>query len=203
MIPLARVPMFGFVTLAFLFLCVVLAFAVWFALRGTVGEGRTRVSGPAGCAIGCALLAIAGLGAAITGVVIAANLGSEVVRRGPFERLELKYDDNASSSKERGEGGERARGDDHAQLWAEIELRSGYAAGPIVRALREAVTEGLELTVRTVEHDGESRALIEVHVPLDEETEHELREFLDDLRADDPDLDLPAGIVLQIRGPND
>jgi hypothetical protein len=80
MIALTRTPMFGFAVLAFLLLCAILAFAVWFATRGAVDPNRTRISGPAGCAIGCALLAIAGLGAIATAFVLIVNLPGEIAR---------------------------------------------------------------------------------------------------------------------------
>ena len=44
-------PMFGFLVLSFLLLCTILAFAIWFATRGAADPGRSRVNGPAGCAI--------------------------------------------------------------------------------------------------------------------------------------------------------
>ena len=52
MIAVSRMPLFGFAVVAFLLLCAILAFAVWFATRGAADPGRSRVNGPAGCAIG-------------------------------------------------------------------------------------------------------------------------------------------------------
>ena len=69
--------------------------------------------------------------------------------------------------------------------------------------LRREVSSGLDITVRSVEREGASRTVIEIDAPLDAEARRELRELLRDLEADLPDLDIPAGIVLEIRGPNE
>jgi len=205
MTALARAPMFGFAVLAFLLLCAILAFAVWFATRGAADPGRSRVNGPAGCAIGCALLAIAGLGALGTAAVILVNLPAEWARHGPISRLELRYHDDAAPESE-ADAGAADRTDDVRQgpaVHAEIELRPGSDAGPILRALRREVSSGLDVTVRTIERDGTSRTVLEIEAPLDAQARRELREVLRDLEAEIPDLDVPAGIVLEIRGPND
>lgn len=202
MIAVSRMPLFGFAVVAFLLLCAILAFAVWFATRGAADPGRSRVNGPAGCAIGCALLAIAGLGAIATLAVVIVNLPTEFARNGPFSRIELRYDGDKSFDEPAGGAG----ADEHPanpRVHAEIELRPGYEAAPILRALRRRVSSGLDVTVRTVERDGETRTVIEVEAPLDEEARRELRDVLRDLKSDLPDLEIPAGMVLEIRGPND
>ncbi|MCY2960816.1 MAG: hypothetical protein NTY35_11670 [Planctomycetota bacterium] len=209
MIALSRMPMFGFAVLAFLLLCAILAFAVWFATRGFADPGRSRVNGPAGCAIGCALLVVAGLGALATLAVVAVNLPTEWARHGPVSRVELRYGDDKKAD----EAGKDPSAPDTAprspglgqpaRVHAEIELRPGYDAAPILRALRREVSTGLDITVRTVERDGTPRTVIEVVAPLDKAAERELRETLRGLKEELPDLDVPTGIVLEIRGPND
>lgn len=203
MIAVARMPLFGFAVLAFLLLCVILGFAVWFATRGAADAGKSRVSGPAGCAIGCALLAIAGLGALATAAVVVVNLPAEWARHGPISRLELRYDDPRPEEPERPDAPTAPDRPAEPGVHATIELRPGADAGPVLRALRREVSSGLDLTVRTVEREGAQRTVIEIHAPLDEEAREELAQLLRDLKADVPDLDVPAGIVLEIRGPND
>jgi len=181
--------MFGFTILAFLLLCTILAVAVWFATRGVADPTKTRITGPAGCAIGCAMLVVVGLGAIVTAAVIATNLPLEWARHGPISRLELSYDE--------------PEGEPKPGVHAEIELRPGRDAGPIVALLRREISSGLDLTVRTIERDGIARTVIEIHAPLDENARRELRQALQDLRAEIPDLDLPSGMILEVRGPND
>lgn len=227
MIALSRMPVFGFVVLAFLLLCTTLAVAAWFATRGAVDPGKTRISGPAGCAIGCALLVVAGLGALATAMVVVVNLPAEWARNGPIERMELRYDGPrpGEDAHERRDGRDVEPGDaDRAdgrradaerdgpagglqrvdpRVHVEIELRPGYDAAPILRMLRNEVSSGLDVTVRSVERDGVARTVIGIDAPLDEEARHELDEALRELREELPELELPAGIVLEIRGPND
>jgi len=198
MFALTRMPMFGFATLAFLLLCTVLAFAVWFATRGAVDPSKTRITGPAGCAIGCALLVVVGLGAILTAAVIATNLPNEWARHGPISRLELSYDDPGEATEE--DSPTRAT---KPSVHAEIELRPGRDAGPILALLRREISSGLDLTVRTLERDGTPRTVIEIHAPLDAEARRELRQALEELRAELPELDLPSGLILEVRGPND
>lgn len=203
MIALSRAPMFGFAVLAFLLLCAILACAVWFATRGAADPGRSRVNGPAGCAIGCALLAIAGLGFLVTAAVVVVNLPAEWARHGPVSRVELRYEDDSSPTGGTEGAGTPEQGSAGSSVHAEIELRPGHEAGPILRLLRREISSGLDVTVRTVERDGTARTVIEIDAPLDEAAEHELREVLRDLREEVPGLDVPEGIVLEIRGPND
>jgi hypothetical protein len=206
MIALTRTPMFGFAVLAFLFLCAILAFAVWFATRGAADPSRTRISGPAGCAIGCALLAIAGLGAIATAFVLIVNLPGEFARHGPIERLALRYGDadDADHLVPPPDAPRRlSDGSAKTHVHAEIELRPGFEVGPILRVLRREISSGLDLSVSTVERDGESRSVITIDVPLDAQARRELHELLQDLKSDSPDADVPEGIVLEIRGPND
>jgi hypothetical protein len=224
MIALSRMPVFGFVVLAFLLLCTILAVAAWFATRGTVDPGKTRISPPAGCAIGCALLVVAGLGALATAMVVVVNLPAEWARNGPIERMELRYDgprpgeDEDAGERREGRAAERAdAGSGDAErdgsggglqrvdprVYVEIELRPGYDAAPILRLLRDEVSSGLDVTVRSVEREGVARTVIGIGAPLDEEARAELDEALRELREELPELNLPTGIVLEIRGPND
>lgn len=195
--------MFGFVVIAFLLLCTILAFAVWFATRGTVDPGRTRISGPAGCGIGCALLAIAGFGAIATLAVVIVNLPGEWARRGPIERLSLRYGDELDTDSGEQHAPRDADVPNPTSIHAEIELRPGYEPGPVLRVLRRKISSDLDISVRAVERDGETRTLIEVDVPLDDKARRELRRTLRDLRDELPELELPSGMVLEIRGPNE
>ncbi len=198
MFALTGMPMFGFTIQAFLLLCTILAVAVWFATRGVADPAKTRITGPAGCAIGCALLVVVGLGAIATVAVIVTNLPNEWARHGPISRLELSYDDPVVVADE-----DRPIRSTKQGVHAEIELRPGRDAGPILAVLRREISSGLDLTVRTIERDGSARTVIEIHAPLDAEARRELRQALEDLRAEIPGLDIPSGLILEVRGPND
>jgi len=193
--------MYYFVILAFLLLCTILAVAIWFALRGAADPGRTRVSGPAGCAIGCALLVIFGFGVLVTGAVVIANLPGEWARHGPVERFSLRWKESPGPNAPRGLAPMDPTLVDPT-LYAEIELRPGYEAGPVLRVLRSKVSSGLVVNVRPLERDGVVRTVIGIEAPLDEHDRRELREFLRELRVEDTG-ELPEGIVVDIRGPND
>jgi hypothetical protein len=188
--------MYYFVILAFLLLCTILAVGIWFALRGAADPGRTRVSGPAGCAIGCALLVVFGFGVLVTGAVVVANLPGEWARHGPVERFSLRWKESAGPDAPHG----LAPVD--PTLYAEIELRPGHEAGPVLRLLRSKVSSGLVVNVHPVERDGVERTVIGIEAPLDEHDRRELRDFLRELRTNDSG-ELPEGIVVDIRGPND
>ncbi len=218
MIAISRMPMFGFVVLAFLLLCTILAFAVWFATRGAVDAGRSRISGPAGCAIGCALLAVVGLGAIATVAVAVVSIPSEWARHGPIGRVALQFHDDegsdvadpdvpSSTSPGSHSPGSDSPGtispDQATSVHAEIELRPGFEAGPIVSVLRREIGGDLTIGVQKVQRDGEWRTVITVDVPLDAEAQRDLRRTLRDLKRDAPELELPSGMVIDIRGPND
>lgn len=191
-------PMFGFALLAFLLLAVLLVLAVWFATRGAADPARTRLSGPAGIAIGCAVLLVAAFGALATIVVVLVNLPGEIARRGPISRIELRYAEEEPARATDGparEAGPRIR--------AEIELRPGVEAGPVVAVLRRKIASDLDLDVRTIEREGARRTVIAVDGRLDARARRELADVLRDLREDLPGLDLPAGIVVEVRGPDD
>lgn len=91
-VPLAvHVPMFGFTVLAFLIVCAILAVATYLVFKS--GEqGTTKLGGCAGCAVGFALLAIAGMAASMCAGVILLSTKAELVRHGPIRRLELDLD---------------------------------------------------------------------------------------------------------------
>ncbi len=186
--------MFGFAALGFLLFCAILAVAVFFVFRSG-DQGQTRLSGPAGCAVGCALLVIAGIGAALTTFVVVVNLPGEMIRRGPVERIELQYEDEGAHP-----------GEEHAPVVTElarvravITLREGSDPAQILRVVRREVSHGVDVVVRTEAGAEGARPVIEIEIPLDREARRELREVLEELRREAPELELPRGIVIDIR----
>jgi hypothetical protein len=193
--------MFGFAVLAFLLLCAILAVAAWFATRGASDPAKTRVSGPAGCAIGCALLAVAGLGALATLAVIVVNAPAEWARHGPYRRIEFRHDAPAPRPAGTGDQDERASRDGRVQV--EIELAPGIDAGPVLAVLRRHIDAPLTVDVGALERDGVQRTRIRLTGRLDERAQRQLDRLLRDLRQDLPALDLPDGIVVEVREPDE
>jgi len=176
-VPLAvHVPMFGFTVLSFLIVCAILAVATYLVFKS--GEhGTTKLGGCAGCAIGFALLLIAGIAASITAGVILLTSRAEIVRHGPIRRLELDLDhghDEDDSSTIPAEPGEsepsRAEHDDSSASGAEKALhpvapQAGESAGSASTDASHAVH--LRLTIRGKEYPPEIADWIREHTSGD------------------------------------
>jgi hypothetical protein len=102
-----RLPMFGFTCLSFLMLLVILAIATWLVFRSQE-PGRTKLSGCAGCAVGFALLLIAGLGALGCTAVAVLTAPAEMVRHGPFKRFEFRWPDRDGREERGGRDADRS-----------------------------------------------------------------------------------------------
>jgi hypothetical protein len=94
---LSNIPMFGFTVIAFVLVCTILAIATLLVFKSG-DTGTTKLGGCAGCAIGFALLAIAGLATAVTAGVMLLTTRAEIVRHGPVKRLEIDLDDDGGES---------------------------------------------------------------------------------------------------------
>lgn len=206
-----RLPMFGFTCISFLMLLVVLAIATWLVFRS--GEkGTTRLSGCAGCAIGFALLAIAGLGA--LGCVAVAVIGApvEMVRHGPFRKFEFHWPED--EQREGGEGsgdwetteegaapgepdlpGTSDRYPAHLSITLREDADLSEVAGAISEWLREESDGDLEVRIRAGEGERETR--LEFRLPISRE---ELLELREELRRELPRLRLPERIEIEVRG---
>jgi hypothetical protein len=217
-----RLPMFGFTCLSFLMLLVILAIASWLVFRS--GEkGSTRLSGCAGCAIGFALLAIAGLGALGFLAVAVVSAPVEMVRHGPFRKFEFHWpkdgDEDRSSRRgapdaprEPGAPGEpdapgepRELGEpdasDRYPARLSLTLREGSNVGEIAGAISEWLREesdgDLDVRVRSEStFDGEVTRL-EFRLPV---SRAELEELRDELRRELPRLRLPESLEIEVRG---
>lgn len=219
-----RLPMFGFTCVSFLMLLVVVAIAVWLVFRS--GEkGSTRLSGCAGCAIGFALLAIAGLGALGCVAVAVITAPAEMVRHGPFRKFELhwpkdgKRGDRAGDGRsgrfeepsEPGEPGEPSEpgrsgepgepsSSDKYPARLTLTLRSGSdvseIAGEISEWLREETEGDLDVHIRTDRDDGREVTRLDFRLPIPRQ---ELEKLRDDLRRELPRLRLPESVEIEVR----
>ncbi|MDZ4773268.1 MAG: hypothetical protein SGI72_09060 [Planctomycetota bacterium] len=194
-----RFPMFGFVLLAFLLLAVVLAVAVFFAFKS--GEqGKTKLSGFAGCAIALALLVIAGIGAVGLLIVAAIAAPNEWARRGPVKSMELHWNEDSAAP--------APDAPDHHMhkpaFKVRVELRGSQDTQDVMRWIRRETDERTTLSVHEErDSNGNVVTAIEITPRLEVQDRKELREIFDELKRDLPDLNLPAGGRVEFRGPND
>jgi len=189
--------MFGFALLAFLILALILAAAIYFAFRS--GEqGKTKLSGCAGCAIALALLFIAGLGAAGLVFVSVLSLPNEAVRHGPVKAFEFHWDEAAPSPDE------PAREAAASPLHIRVEMRGVKDHSEIMKWLRKRTKSETHIAVHEeTDADGSSFTVAELSVPVTKNQRRELRDLQRDLERDLPDLHFPSGVRVELRGPND
>lgn len=222
-----RWPLFGFALLVFVLLAVVLAIGIFFAFKS--GEqGKTKLGGCAGCAIGFALLVITGMGAVGLIVVSVAALPGELLRHGPVESVELTWDEGRGRAEAespstppapaevapRGADAntpaapsastpERSRSE-AGDVQLRVVLRGDADPGEVVRWLRRRTDADARIRVteaRTA--SGASSTVIEVIVPLSAGQRERLQELRREIEKEAPDLRLPRGAKVELRGLND
>lgn len=192
-----RIPMFGFALLAFLFLALILAVAVFFAFRS--GEqGKTKLGGCAGCAIALGLVCVAGLGAFGFSIVALANLKSEWIRHGPVKSAEFEWRDTLEDSRSEPEGRTAA------PLHLRLELRGEVDSREFLKWLRQGTDEGTLLAVHEEQHsDGTTVTVVELSLPTSEHARAELARVRRDLERALPDLRLPTGGKVVFKDPDE
>lgn len=215
-LPLAlHVPMFGFTVLAFLMVCAILASAAFLVFKS--GEkGQTKLGGCAGCAIGFALLAIAGLAAAMCVGVMVLTTRAEILRHGPVRSLELQFGDRDEpdeidvipgppGAEAKGTGGtpldsspratEGDRETRHA-VHLKLVIRGKEYPAKISEWVREN-SEGDVSVTMTTEGD---RTVVDYGLPF---TREQLKQFKRDLKEALPGMKLPKGIKVEIKDADD
>ena len=194
-----RFPMFGFALLVFLLLATVLAVAVFFAFKS--GEqGKTKLSGFAGCMIALALLAIAGIGAIGSIVVGVVSIPNEMSRRGPVKSFEWHWNSDSSAP----DPDEPDSAKEEAPFRVRVELRGTQDSQSVMRWIRKRTDERTSIGVHEeVDKDGDTVTVVEITPRLDVHDRKEIQEIFEELKKDLPDLKLPAGGRIELRGPND
>ena len=192
-----RLPMFGFTCLSFLMLLVVIAIATWLVFRSH-DPARTKLSGCAGCAIGFALLLIAGLGALGCTAVAVLTAPTEVVRRGPISRFELHWprDDDRREDEAGATPSAETRNPARIRLTLRDGERAAEIAGEISRWLREESAGDLSVRIETEKTASGEVTRIEFALPI---ARRELEELRDELRREFPRLSIPEGVEVEIR----
>jgi hypothetical protein len=222
---ISHVPMFGFTVVAFLLVCTILAVATLLVFKS--GErGTTKLGGCAGCAIGFALLAIAGLAALITVGVMLLTARSEIVRNGPIRSLELELDQDDNGARQA--PGNRAAEPDHGADES-TNGETDKSLHPVAPESSEAPSAAkdtghavhLKLVIRgkeypaaisdwirdhtdgdvsvTVSHQGD-RTIVDLGLPF---TRDELKQFKHDMKKSLPGMKLPKGIKVDIKDADD
>jgi len=189
-----HIPMFGFVLLAFLLLGVILAVAVFFAFKSG-NAGQTKLSGPAGCLIALALLAIAGIGAIGLTIVALVTIPSEMIKHGPVKSAKVEFPEDDK-------GGVAGAGRHGSHLT--IELRGAQDASDVMKWLRKRTDSETSIAVHAGrDTSGQPVTVIELTLPEDHDVTQELRDMRRDLEEDVPDLRLPKSVRIEFRGPDE
>jgi hypothetical protein len=221
--------MFGFTVLAFLIVCAILAIATYLVFNS--GEqGKTKLGGCAGCAVGFALLAIAGFAAAICAFVMLVTTKSELVRHGPIKSIELELGDHDDADAKGGAKGSNDR--DASSEAGDLESQKPGAAGPTDRSsgVLRPVIEGssekqqmvhLKLVIRGKDYPASisewmrentqgdvsvtittqgDRTIVDYGFPISRE---DLKKLRRDFKQALPGMQLPKGVKVEIKDADD
>lgn len=213
-----RMPMFGFLLLGFLLFAAVVAVACYLVFKS--GEqGKTKLSGCAGCAIGLGLLSFAGLGALGCTAIAILDSGNEAVRHGPIKSFEWRWpqgrhdrdahaDEDGSEAHDGESSGDASNRDEsdpdesHSfELRVVVRGSADYAiAGQISRWLHEQTDADVSVRTRVRIQDGEEVTEIEFGLPLSDE---ELAEIRRNFERDVSGIPLPEGVRVEMKSPHD
>lgn len=170
---------------AFLLLCTVLAIAVWFLFKS--GEqGKTKLNGAAGCAIGFALVAIALLMALVATFAIAVSAGRwiahEIHENGDFGwRIERRGDADDRDGVEvrplpAPGGGEQLSRDGVTTVV--IRGLDPDRVDAVLQEAREIAPGDMASATSIEEEGGERRTRLEIQFFVDDVTDEALRQRL-------------------------
>jgi hypothetical protein len=197
--------MFGFACFGFLMIGVILAVAVWLAFKSGK-NGTTKLGGAAGCMISLALVFIAGLAALSCTAIALVNAPNELLRHGPVRRIEAQWPPlraehgkTADSESPEPDEGKEKDADSEKGLHIQIEMAGGDAT-EVSRWFREHTDGDMTVSVDTVKGADGPRTRIDIRLPI---TEDELRDIRRDFERDLPNLNLPDGIRVELKGDDD
>ena len=99
----------------------------------------------------------------------------------------------------------RVGGAQDADLHLRLELRGTHDTASVMKWLRKKleVEESTMTVVQTTDENDEPITFIEVRVPIDDETREHLTELKANLTEALPDVQLPTGARIEIKGPDD
>jgi hypothetical protein len=197
--------MFGFACFGFLVIAVILAIAVWLAFKSGK-NGTTKLGGAAGCMIALALVFVAGIAALGCTAIAIVNAPDELIRHGPVRRIEAQWpslhpDQEKTSDSKSEDAEETPEKDSDAKqgLHIQIEMAGGDAT-EVSRWFRDHTDGDMTVSVDTVKGADGPRTRIDIRLPI---TEDELRDIRRDFERDLPNLNLPDGIRVELKGDDD
>ncbi len=203
--PFHGLPMFGFACFGFLMIGVILAVACWLAFKSGK-DGTTKLGGAAGCMISLALVFIAGLAALSCTAIALVNAPNELIRHGPIRRIEAQWPHlrgahGKTADSESPEADEAPERDADAEkgLHIQIEMAGGDAT-EVSRWFREHTDGDMTVSVDTVKGADGPRTRIDIRLPI---TADELRDLRRDFERELPNLNLPDGIQVELKGDED
>ena len=164
-----------------------------------------------------ALLLIAGMGALGLVIVSIVSIPDEAVRRGPVKKFELHWGEDANAPRT-ADGGESVRSEvapgdaptsptaptAPSPLRLRLELRGMADASSVIRWLRPRVDENAVISVGEGRDDaGRTFTMLDVTIPLSPQDREGLTRLRHDLERDLPNFQMPTGVTLELRGPDE
>lgn len=203
--PLHRLPMFAFAAFGFLVVAGILAIACWLAFKSGK-NGTTKLGGPAGCLVALALVFVAGLAALSCTAIALVNAPNELLRGGPVRRIEAQWPplrgDHEKSDDEMSETPDespKATEESAHGLHIRVELSGGDATS-ISRWFREHSEGDMTVSVEKVKGADGPRTRVDIRLPISDD---DLRELREEFERDLPNLDLPEGVRIELKGDDD
>lgn len=203
------VPYFGFVCIGFLAICVVLAVAVWIFVQSG-DKGSNKLNGAAGCAVGGALVAIAGLMAVGCAVVLVVDASKRAVHavREDVSRWDFSTP-SAPPAIEHGDLHEHSDADEHADEHGDkADAADGRTPAHVVFTprggnlvaerewLREHVLSDMQTTYSLESSSDGNKQTVDIELRL---TDDEYRELAAAMSEHWPGSKLPDGGTVELR----
>jgi hypothetical protein len=203
--PFHRLPMFAFASLGFFVIAGILAIACWLAFKSGK-NGTTKLGGAAGCFIALALVFVAGLAALGCTTIAVLNAPNELLRHGPVKRIEAQWpplrgdhEENADSKPEApDESPEKPEESAHG-LHIRIEL-DGTDTTEVSRWFREHTEGDMTVSIEKLKSADGPRTRVDIELPISDD---DLREIREQFERDLPNLNLPQGVRIELKGEDD
>lgn len=188
-----RATLFGFTCIGFLMVLVILAIATFLIFRS--GEpGKTKLSGCAGCAIGLALVLVAGIGALGCTALVLTHGGSELLRHGPIKKLELQWDKRKEREREQKLDSRSPRPFADHPVRLHVELRDEQDVSDVTRWVRDHIEGDYALSVKNEDRPEGRTTVLDFGFPIAPKDMNEIESGLRDAFGD-----LPSGIRIEIQ----
>jgi hypothetical protein len=203
--PFHRLPMFAFAAFGFLLIAGILAIACWLAFKSGK-NGTTKLGGVAGCFLALALVFVAGLAALSCTAIAALNAPNEILRHGPVRRIEAQWPPLHKEHDETDEGKPEAPDESPEKpeepargLHLRIEL-DGTDTTEISRWFREHTEGDMTVSIEKLRSADGPRTRVDIELPISDD---DLRKIREEFERDLPNLNLPQGVRIELKGEDD